>query len=107
MGEIRLTTPRLRVVREGHDDLELQSTNADLVRWDRTRARHKWPNPQEAPFLWLTFTSWSAARRTGAIPDSHTYEAWEAEVLEVESLNTSDDDEDEEGSPTNGGVGLG
>lgn len=106
MGEIRLTTPRLRIVREGHDDLELQSTNADLVRWDRTRARHKWPTPQEAPFLWLTFTGWAAARRTGAIPDSHTYEAWEAEVLEVEALNAGDDD-DEEGSPTNAGVGLG
>jgi hypothetical protein len=103
MGEVRLSTPRLRIVREGHDDLEIQSTNADLVLWDRTRYRHKWPTPTEAPFLWLTFTAWAAARRTGAIPPEHKYEAWEAEVLEVESLTA--DEEDEEGTPTNPDLG--
>lgn len=102
MGEIRLHTPRLRIVREGHDPLELQATNADLVLWDRTRYKHKWPGPQEAPFLWLTFTGWAAARRTGAIPPEHRYEAWESEVLEVETVG--DDEEDEEGTPTEPGV---
>jgi hypothetical protein len=78
--------------------LELQSTNADLVLWDRTRAKHKWPKFDEAPFLWLTFLSWAAARRTGAIEPGFTYEKWESETLDVEAL--TDEDDDELGDPT-------
>ena len=99
MGDVRLSTPRVRIVRQGHDDLDdLQTTNADLILWDKTRYRHKWPNVQEAPFLWLTFISWAAARRTGAIPADLKYESWEVEVLEVETLD--DEEDDEEGRPT-------
>lgn len=70
--------------------LDLQTNNVDMVLWDRTRAKHKWPGLQEAPFLWMTFISWSAARRTGLIPPDYTYETWEAKVLDI------DVDEDEE-----------
>lgn len=104
MGDVKLSTPRLRVVREGHDDLEVQSTNADLVLWDRTRFKHKWPAVSDAPFLWLTFIAWAAARRTGAIPTDLRYESWESDVLEVESL---DDEEDEAGRPTPPDLDLG
>jgi hypothetical protein len=101
MGDIKLDTPRLRIVREGQPDLELQTINADLVLWDRTRFRHKWPPMSEAPFLWLTFISWAAARRIGAAGDSATYEAWESDVLEVEVLTDDDDGEGAEiGRPT-------
>jgi hypothetical protein len=104
VGDVRLNTPRLRVVRTGFDDLdELQTTNADLVLWDKTRYRHKWPNVQEAPFLWLTFIAWSAARRIGAITPETKYETWESDVLEIETL---DEEEDEEGRPTLPGPAL-
>lgn len=87
MGEIKLTAPRVRVIRgEGVEPVEFQTTNADLVLWDRTRAKHKWPTFQDAPFLWLTFLSWAAARRTGAIETDFTYERWESETLDVEAL---------------------
>lgn len=105
MGDVKLNTPRVRVVREGHDDLEVQTTNRELVAWDRTRVRHKWPGTQEAPFLWLTFISWAAARNTGAIPAETKYEAWEAEVLEVETLD--DDKDDDAGRPTQPGLDPG
>src|SRR5262245_54849357 len=101
MGEQKLTSPRVRVLRDGHDPLEIQTTNADLVLWDRTRIKHKWPTFQDAPFLWLTFLSWAAARRTGAIEPGHTYEKWEAETLDVTAL--TDDDGDETGDPTRPG----
>jgi hypothetical protein len=92
MGDIKLSTPRIRVIRdEGSEAVEFQTTNADMVLWDRTRAKHKWPTFQDAPFLWLTFLSWAAARRTGAIPTDFHYERWEAETLDVEAL--TDDDE--------------
>lgn len=98
MGDVKLSTPRVRVLREGHEELELQVTNADLILWDKTRYRHKWPPVSEAPFVWLTFVSWAAARRTGAISPDHRYEAWEEEVLEVSSVDEEPDDE--EGTPT-------
>lgn len=97
MGDVKLNTPRVRVVRDGLDDVEIQTTNADLVLWDRTRFKHKWPNVSDAPFLWLTFIAWAAARRTGAITTDTRYETWESTVLEVEALT---DEEDEEGTPT-------
>ena len=105
MGDVKLSTPRVRIRRDGFDDLdELQTTNADLVLWDRTRYKHKWPGVTDAPFLWLTFISWAAARRTGAIPPELKYEAWEGSVLEVETLD--EDEEDEEGRPTPPDLGL-
>lgn len=102
MGEPRLTSPRVRVVREGHEDLEVQTTNQDLVLWDRTRPKHKWPTFEDAPFLWLTFLAWAAARRTGAIDTAVTYERWEAEVLGVTSVE--DEEDDESGRPTHAGA---
>lgn len=102
MGDVRLNTPRVRVVREGLDDIELQTTNADLVRWDMTRVRHKWPRLDDAPFKWLTFIAWAAARRTGAITPELTYETWEDDVLEVETLNEQAEDDDA-GRPTQPG----
>lgn len=96
----KLTTPEVRVARTDQEDLTLQTTNADLVLWDRTRWRHKWPTFQDAPFLWLTFIAWAAARRTGAIDPKATYEEWERQVLEVEALT----DDTEEGSPTPPGL---
>jgi hypothetical protein len=93
MGDIKLTAPRVKVIRgEGTEAVEFQTNNADLVLWDRTRAKHKWPTFQDAPFLWLTFLSWAAARRTGAIPSDLTYERWEAETLDVEALTDDDSD---------------
>jgi hypothetical protein len=92
------------VVRDGQDDLEVQADNRDLILWDRTRIRHKWPKFDEAPFLWLTFLSWSAARRSGAIAPDLTYERWESDVLDV---STVDDDnttvDDGMGRPTQAG----
>ena len=86
MGEVKLNSPRVQVTREGFEPVEFQTNNADLVLWDRTRAKHKWPTFQEAPFLWLTFLSWAAARRTGAIEPTYTYEQWETETVDVLAL---------------------
>lgn len=95
MGEIRLSTPRLRVQRDGHEPLEVQVINADLVRWDRTRFKHKWPPMADAPFIAQTFLAWCAARRTGAIPPELTYETWEESTLEVADISKAKDKADE------------
>lgn len=95
---VRLVTPVVKVVRASDPEktLEVQTTNADLVLWDRTRLKHRWPKFEDAPFLWLTFISWAGARRSGLIPLETTYEAWEGDVL---SADAGSDDGDETGAP--------
>jgi hypothetical protein len=80
-------------MRDGAEPITVQTTNRDLVLWDKTRIKHKWPKFDEAPSLWLTFISWAAARRTGAIDTSVRYEDWESSVLDIDG-KTDDDDED-------------
>lgn len=94
-----LKTPRVKVVRESdpEKELEIQTTNADLVLWDRTRIKHKWPKFEDAPFLWMTFISWAAARRSGLITPETKYEDWERDVLSVDSQDN--DESDESGAP--------
>lgn len=97
---VKLSTPRVRVVLASSDkELELQTTNADLVLWDRTRIKHKWPKFEDAPFLWLTFISWSAARREGAVAPDLKYEAWEIDVLEASAIDPDADDGEVHGEP--------
>jgi hypothetical protein len=101
MGDQRLSSPRLRVVRDGQEPLEVQTDNRDMILWEKTRIRHKWPKFDEAPFVWMTFLGWAAARRTGAIDAALTYEVWESEVLGV--VTVDDGDTTETGLPTEPG----
>lgn len=106
MGDIKLTSPRVKIVRDGMDPLEIQTANPDLVLWDRTRVKHRWPKFDEAPFLWLTFISWAAARRTGAIEPAYTFDRWEAEVLDVADV-TEREEAGDLGTPTDPGPAPG
>lgn len=93
MADFKITSPNLRVLRGSLDApevIEIQTLNPDLIAWDMTRARHKWPVTQETPFKWLTFIAWHACRREGRIPPDLTYEAWEGTTLNVENLDTDD-----------------
>lgn len=107
MGDVKLSSPRVLVVRDGHEPLEMQTTNADLVLWDLTRPKQRptWPKFDEAPFLWLTFLSWAAARRTGAIEPGFTFEKWRGEVLDVTALDM--DEAEGLGDPTEQAPGPG
>lgn len=96
MADVKLATPHLRVVLADDTVAEVQCTNADLVRWDMTRAKQRWPSdPREAPFLWLTFLAWAALKRTHTIPPDTTWEAFSESTQEVSNLdedgNLSDD----------------
>lgn len=101
--KLRLTSPRIRVVLQSDTDGDeigsriLQSTNPDMILWERTRAKHKWPSFDESPITWLTFLAWAAARRTKVIPLTVTWEAWQADCLDVSSPDDEDDDDDGDG----------
>src|SRR5262245_2041887 len=94
MSDARLQSPHVRVQMADGSTLDIQTANPDLVLWDRTSVRHKWPTFQQANFLWLTFISWAAARRTGAIAPDFTYEEWEKNALGVEVLDVDKDGPD-------------
>jgi len=102
MADYKLTAPHLRVLRGSLDApevIEVQCLNPDMILWDRTRLRHKWPEVKDSPFMWLTFLAWAAARRTGAIPSDLSYETWEQTTLDVSQIR--DENGEEEGaSPT-------
>ena len=69
--------------------------NADMIRFDRTRAKHKWPSGTEAPILLLTFWVWAALTREGRITD--TWETFSDETCIAVVKQDGDDSVD----PTN------
>ena len=93
MADYKLTSPRLRVLRGSVDApevIEVQTLNPDLIAYDMTRAKHRWPDMKEAPILWLSFIAWSACRREGRIASDVTWDEWKATTLDV---GTADDEE--------------
>lgn len=65
--------------------------NADLVRYDLTRARHKWPTMTDAPVLAATFWAYAAAKRNGY---EHSWEHFsEQDAVEIDALNFNGEDE--------------
>lgn len=101
MGDRKLTSPKVLVLRDGVPDLEIQTTNADMILWDLTRPKQRppWPSFQDAPILWMTFLAWAAARRTGAIEPSFTWDQWRTDVLEVAPITDEEAEEAGAGEP--------
>jgi len=79
--------------------LEVEVLNPDLVRWDMTAHKHKWPSMEEAPMLWATFVTWRAATRAGLT--KATWDEWSnTECLGVD-MTVAEEDVD----PTQPGAG--
>jgi hypothetical protein len=76
----------LRVALEDREPFDVTTRLIDHNVWDLTRAKHKWPTPNEAPMTWLGFLAWAAARRTGAIETGLTWELFLAATEGVENV---------------------
>lgn len=100
-----LAIPRLRVVPADGDPFVVQALNPDLMLFEDTAAKHRWPSPGTAPFRWLTFLAWAAARRTKVIPADLTWEVFAATTLEVSNL-TAEGGAAELATPTPPAVGT-
>lgn len=107
-----LMTPQLRVfplpgsagVHPGPGPYDVQVYNADMVLWEETAARHRWPTTmQNSPIKWLTFLAWAAARRTGVIDSAVTWESFLAATATVTDKTKRDDT----ATPTGPGPGPG
>ena len=74
MGQPKLNNPRVHVIMADGAEWDAQSLNPDLLRYERTAGKHKWPTAQVQPVTWLTFMAWSAGQREGHIPPAMTWE---------------------------------
>lgn len=80
----KLTNPRCHVVMMDGSEWDAQTMNPDLLAFERTATKHKWPSPADSPVQWLTFIAWRAGLREGHIPPSMTWEAFStSECMEV------------------------
>jgi hypothetical protein len=82
MGQtkMKLSNPRVAVIMVDGSEWEAQTLNIDLVKWERTAAKHKWPDFREAPLTWMTFLAWSAGQRGGQIASTVTWEQFSGEL---------------------------
>jgi hypothetical protein len=97
---VRLASPKLAVQLADGSRLEVQTANPDLIRYERTAARHKWPVMTEAPVSWLTFLAWAALRREGQLPAEVTWERFSDELcLAVERSDDDDSETDDDDRP--------
>lgn len=87
-SEYRLTIPRIEVTLDNGSTFVVQAMNPDLIRWDRMAARNGWPGATSAPFLWMTFLAWSAAKREGKLdPPDMSWETFGDErCIQVRNL---------------------
>jgi hypothetical protein len=105
VADYKISSPHLQVLRGSLDApevMDIQTLNPDLIAWDMTRAKHRWPEVKDAPFLWLTFISWHAARREGRIPADLTYDQWQASTLDVSNMGGEDDADEQAVNPSHG-----
>src|SRR4029453_7004910 len=96
MGDVKLSTPLVTVIhRNMADPLVIQTENPDMLLWEKTRGRPRWPKFDASPVHWLTFLSGAAAKRL-----SLTEETWETWADNVRSVASAEDEaDDEQGKP--------
>ena len=99
MGSPKLSTPELRVIMVDDTEHHLRALNIDLVAWDRDRAKHSWPPPQDAPFIWLNYLAWHILNREGMFPG--TLREFESAAVEVSSRADDEAGEPAGVDPTN------
>jgi len=96
MSDRKLKAQRYRLWMADDTEHEVRITNADMVAFDRERARHRsWPSLEEAPFLFANYVCWRAATRMEIL--NLTLSEFEEEVVQLEAIN---DDEDNDVDPT-------
>lgn len=82
----------IRVWLSGESEpVEVETANPDLILWDTTSAKNKWPSMKDAPALWCTFLAWRAMRRLGLT--EATWEVFSSDLcVDVEMVGEADVD---------------
>ena len=69
-----LINPIVHVIMSDGAEWDVQTLNADMLRWEDTAAKHKWPSFTDVPQKWTTFLGWRASIREGHIPQDLKWE---------------------------------
>lgn len=80
MGDRPYRNPRIDVRMMDGGEWTCQSLNPDILKYERTAAKHKWPAYNASPMSAMTFLAWSAGQREGHIPKSMTWEEFSDEL---------------------------
>lgn len=76
----KLSNPRVHVVMMDGAEWDAQTYNPDLLAYERTATKHKWPPANESPVQWMTFVAWKAGLREGHLAPGVTWEAFSADL---------------------------
>lgn len=79
----KFNNPHVFVKMLDGSEWDAQTLNPDLLRFERTATKHKWPSPSASPVTWLTFIAWAAGIREGQLPASMTWDQFTVECAEV------------------------
>jgi len=90
----KLSNPKTKVILDDAAEFLVQTDNRDLVAWDMTASKQRWPQPDSAPFLWATFLAWNALKRSGDYKD--IFDHFVKDCLEATVLP----DDEADGDPT-------
>jgi len=100
MDRPRLSTPTLRVIMLDGSEHVVQAINVDMVAWDRDRAKHGWPAPSDAPFIWLNYLAWHVLTKTQRLLPAMSLREFEEAAAEVSARGDDDEGEAEGVDPT-------
>ncbi len=92
-----MENPKFRVTLNGKSGkalkpYDIQVASADLIQWDLYRHRHGLPDMQEVSNLWSARVCYTASQREGKIEDRMPWEAFSAQVLSIEFLQSEEVD---------------
>ena len=74
MDRPALKNPRIHVIMADGGEWDVQTLNPDILKYEDTALKHKWPQMTEAPQKWTTFLGWRASIREGHIPQDLKWE---------------------------------
>ena len=93
----RMSSPRIHVTFFDGTEHDVQTTNAEMNRWEDTAMKHRWPVSPDDPGLpkitWYTFLAWAALRREGVIGAETPFERFRFEVCKDAQAAEDDDSE--------------
>lgn len=90
MSRLKGVRQHIRVTLPDDEQLDVWTKPFDYDLYGITAKRHDWPDASDNPVGYLLFLSWSAARRTAAIPAELGYESFKERVENLEELEAED-----------------
>jgi hypothetical protein len=69
-----LKNPRVHIIMADGAEWDVQTLNADIIRYEDTALKHKWPTMTQSPQRWTTFLGYRASIREGLIPQDLRWE---------------------------------